>query len=428
MGDYPAKSPNPNINNTNFNKIGDWRWIFFPFWTGQVVSLVGSRVVQFALIWYLAQESGSAIVLSIAAMVGLAPEIVLGPIAGVYVDRWDRQVIMILADGIVALSSWFLAYLFWVDAVEIGVIYIILFIRSLGGSFHLPAVQASTSLLVPEEQLTRVNGLNQLANGMLTIAGPPLGALLLSLLPYFGILLVDVGSAIVAIGLLMFINVPLPEKQAKPETPQSVVREIKVGLKYVLGWRGLLILILVSMMTRFLLTPAYMLLPLLVSDYFGGTVGQLGLLEGILGAGMIVAGIVLSLWGGFERRILTIILGFSILGLGLILFGLAPADLFVIAIAGGLIIGVAVPLIDGPMMALLQATVKPDIQGRIFSLLGSLVALASPMGLLLAGPISDFIGIQIWFWLAGSVCILTGISLYFLPDITQFGQTQPSVE
>jgi DHA3 family macrolide efflux protein-like MFS transporter len=428
VGGYPTIRFNANPEENILRRGSDWRWRFFPFWIGQMVSLVGSRVVQFALIWYLAQESGSAIVLSVAALVGLVPEIILGPIAGAYVDRWDRQVIMILADGVVAFSSWILAYLFWVDAVEIGVIYIVLFVRSLGGSFHLPAVQASTSLLVPEKQLTRVNGLNQLANGLLTIAGPPLGALLLSILPYFGILLVDVGSAIVAIGLLMFINVPLPEKPSTPETPQSVVQEIKVGLRYVLGWRGLLILILVSMMTRFLLTPAYTLLPLLISEYFNGTAGQLGLLEGLLGVGMIVGGIVLSLWGGFKRRILTITLGFAILGLGLILFGIAPANLFVIALAGGLIVGVAVPLIDGPLMALFQATVKPDLQGRIFSLLGSLVALATPLGLMLAGPVSEYIGIQIWFWLAGSACILTGISLYFLPDITQLGPTNPTIE
>ena len=412
---------------STLRKGDEWQRNFFPLWIGQVLSLIGSRVVQFALIWYLAQTTGSASTLALAALVGLVPEILLGPIAGAYVDRWDRQLVMIVADGAVALASWGLAYLFWVDAVEIWIIYVILFIRAIGGSFHLPAMQASISLMVPEEQLTRVNGLNQIVNGALTIAGPALGAFILVLLPYYGVMLVDVATAILAIFLLMVVNVPLPDRGGPGEEQPSIWRDLREGMGYLLSWRGLMIIVGMAMLTRLLLTPAYTLLPLMVSGYFNGSAGQLGLLEGVLGLGMLAGGVVLTLWGGFKRRIYTTMAGFVVLGIGLLVLGMAPAGLFVVALAGVLVIGLAVPLVDGPMMAILQATVDPNIQGRVFSLMGSLVGLAAPVGLILAGPISDWLGIQTWFLLSGILCVIIGISLYFIPSVVHIEAQRPAL-
>jgi len=403
----------------SLRKKDNWQRNFFPLWIGQVLSLLGSRVVQFSLIWYMAQTTGSATALSLAALVGLVPEILLGPIAGAYVDRWDRQLVMIIADGAVALASWGLAYLFWIDAVEIWVIYIVLFIRSIGGSFHQSAEQASISLMVPESQLTRVNGLNQVVNGVLTIAGPALGAIILVLLPYYGVMLVDVATAILAISLLMVINVPLPDRDGSREEQPSLWLDLREGMTYIIRWRGLMIIVGMAMVTHLLLTPAYTLLPLMVSDFFNGSAGQLGLLEGFLGLGMLAGGIIISLWGGFKRRIYTTMSGFIILGMGLLVLGLAPADLFVIALAGVLVIGLAVPLVDAPMMAILQASVDPKIQGRVFSLMGSLLGLAAPIGLILGGPVSDWLGLQTWFLLSGIICVIIGISLFFIPSVVQ---------
>jgi DHA3 family macrolide efflux protein-like MFS transporter len=155
---------------------------FFTIWAGQAFSLVGSQVVQFALVWWLTQLTGSATVLATASLVALLPEIVLSPIAGAYVDRWNRRIVMIVADGLIALASLWLAYLFWIGATQVWHVYVILAIRAVGGSFHWPAMQASTSLMVPKEQLTRVAGLNQTLKGVLNIACPPLGALLLAIM------------------------------------------------------------------------------------------------------------------------------------------------------------------------------------------------------------------------------------------------------
>ena len=207
---------------------------FLIIWSGQAVSLLGSQLVQFALIWWLTQTTGSATVLATASLVGLVPQVVLGPFAGVLVDRWNRKIAMLAADGVVALATLLLAYLFWIDVAQIWHVFLILFVRSLGGAFHWPAMQSSTTLMVPEEQLTRMQGLNQTIQGGLNIASAPLGALLLTVLPLQGILFIDVITALFAIVPLLFVFVPQPlRKTAVSQT--TFWSDMKEGLRY--AWR-----------------------------------------------------------------------------------------------------------------------------------------------------------------------------------------------
>ncbi len=169
-----------------------WKAAFFTIWGGQALSLLGSQLVQFALIWYLTVLTRSATVLATAALVGILPNIFLGPFIGALVDRWNRRKVMLAADSLVALATMVLAVLFAFNLIEIWHIYLVLFLRALAGTFHNNAMSASTSLMVPVEILTRVQGLNQMLNGGLNIAAAPLGALLLELLPMQGILAIDV--------------------------------------------------------------------------------------------------------------------------------------------------------------------------------------------------------------------------------------------
>ncbi|MGD2077119.1 MAG: MFS transporter [Chloroflexota bacterium] len=421
--DYSSRSNDKRPNSGHGRLFGqrlwkDWRTNYFPMWFGQVFSLIGSRVVQFALIWYLTQETGSATVLVTATLVGLVPEIILSPLAGVFVDRWDRQMMMIVADGAVALASWLLALLFWFEAVEVWQIYLIMFVRSVCGSFHWPAFQASTSLMVPKEQLIRVNGLNQAVNGGLMILGAPLGALLLALLTTYGVMLVDVGTAVLAILPLIFVYVPLPRTGQDGDDKVGLFwSELLTGLRYVMGWRGLLAIIFMSMMIKAALTPAFSLLPLLVSDYFGGDAVQLGLLEAILGVGMLVGGLILSVWGGFRRRIYTSLAGVIAMGVSLLILGFAPAGLFILALISVFLIGLTASMVDGPIMAILQTTVDPEVQGRVFTVIGSLTAITSPLGLLIAGPVTDLIGLTTWYLVAGVICVALGTALFFVSDV-----------
>src|SRR6266508_6925953 len=170
------------MENTSQHETGKWAGRFFFIWSGQALSLFGSALVQFALIWWLTQKSGSATVLAIATLVGMLPQIVIGPFAGALVDRWNRRIIMMVADGTIATFSLLLAYLFATGAVQIWHVYAVMAVRALGGAFHFPAMSASTPLMVPKEQLTRISGLNQALQGINSLAAPPLGAFLISVI------------------------------------------------------------------------------------------------------------------------------------------------------------------------------------------------------------------------------------------------------
>ena len=398
----------------------NWKLSFFGIWTGQAFSLIGSRVVQFALVWWLTKLTGSATVLATATMAALIPEIVLAPLAGAYVDRWNRRMVMIVADGLVALASLWLAYLFWVEAAQVWHVYVIMLGRAVGGSFHWPAMQASTSLMVPEKHLTRVAGLNQTLNGALSIVGPPLGALLMEVLLLYGVMLVDVGTAMLAILPLFFAHVPQPRRDdmdVEGTEKPTVWTDMREGLRYILGWPGLVALIGLAMIVKIALTPAFSLLPLLVSEHFNGDAAQLSLLEAVSGVGILLGGLILSVWGGFRRKIYTMMLGVVILGLGFVALGFTPGGLFWMALVSIFVIGLMIPLVDGPIMAILQGTVTPEMQGRVFTLMGSLLWITSPFSLAIAGPVSDRFGLQVWYLTAGTLCGVAGLGGFFVPAI-----------
>ena len=396
----------------------NWKVPFFTIWTGQAFSLLGSKIAQFALIWWLTEQSGSATVLAMASLVGLIPEIVLGPLAGAYVDRWNRRIVMIVADTGIALASLWLAYLFWVDTIQIWHVYVILFLRSIGGSFHSTAMQASTSLLAPQEQLTRVAGMNQTLNGLLNIFGAPLGAYLMDLLPLHGVMMIDVGTAALAIAPLFFVHIPQPQRAAS-ETgspkEQSIWADMRDGLRYLWNWPGLVILTVSAMAFKIVLTPAFSLVPLLVKDHFGGDAAQLGLLQAVMGGGIVAGGLILSVWGGFRKKVYTMVLGISVFAVSFVVWGLIPGSQFWLAVASGVFLGLALPLIDGPLMAILQSSVAPEIQGRVFTLFGSLIWITSPLGLSMAGPISDWLGLQVWYLLSGVLAIGTVAVFVLIP-------------
>ncbi|MCA9962309.1 MAG: MFS transporter [Anaerolineales bacterium] len=392
---------------------------FFVIWSGQSVSLLGSQLVQFALIWWLTQTTGSATVLAMASLVGLVPQVVLGPFVGVLVDRWSRRYTMLLADSSVALATLVLAYLYWIDVAQIWHIFVILFIRALAGSFHWPAMQSSTSLMVPEEHLTRIQGLNQTMQGGLNIASAPLGALLLGIMPIQGILAIDVVTAVFAIVPLFFVPIPQPSKRAKdgdtavPQT--SFGTDLREGLRYAWSWPGMMLIMGMATLINLVLTPAFTLLPLLITNHFGGSAIQLGGIEATFGVGIVVGGLLLGTWGGFKRRILTTLTGLIGMGIATVLIGLAPANLFVVAIVGAFGVGAMQAIVNGPIQAIFQAAVEPEMQGRMFTLIGSLAAAMSPFGLIIAGPVADALGVRTWYIVGGCVTLLMGIVGFFIP-------------
>lgn len=396
-----------------------WAPRFFTIWTGQAFSLFGSQLVQFALVWWLAQKSGSATILAIATLVGMLPQIILGPFAGALVDRWNRRIIMILADSSIALFTLLLAWLFATGRVQIWHVYAIMALRALGTAFHFPAMSASTPLMVPETHLTRISGMNQTLQGLMALVAPPAGALLISVMPTQGVLFIDIGTAILAILPLLFLSIPQPERKPTDahEKKPSLLQDVREGIAYVRGWPGMVALLFMAVLLNFLLTPTGSLMPLLITKHFGKGALEFGLTDSAWGLGVIAGGILLGVWGGFKRKIITALIGITGIGAGVMIVGFAPSNGFWLALAAMLMIGVMNSMANGPLGALLQSIVRPDMQGRVMSLTHSASTAMTPIGLLIAGPVSDLIGIRSWYWIAGLISLLMGLAGFFIPAV-----------
>ena len=392
-----------------------WKPLFFTIWGGQVFSLLGSRIVQFALVWWLTKTTGSGTVLATATMVAIIPGVALGPFIGPLVDRWNRRYIMLIADSLIALATGLLAVLFALGIAEIWHIYVIMFARSIGGAFHWPSMQASTTLMVPEQHYSRIAGLNHSLLGVASILGPALGALLLELLPMQGVLAVDVVTAAIAVMPLLFIAIPQPMTGAKTRT--SFFHDMAEGFRFLVSWPGLLGLVIIAAFLNFLFAPAGSLIPLLVTNHFGGGAFHLAGLQMATGLGVIGGGLLLTAWGGFKRRMATAFFGIIFLGGGSVLLGLTPPTMFALAIFATLISGIMQPIANGSIMAALQASTPPDLQGRLFSLIGSTSGAMAPLGLAIAGPLSDRFGANTWFLVGGIAAILLGAFAFFIPAI-----------
>lgn len=404
------------------NKIADnqpaqkWAAPFFTIWTGQAISLLGSQMVQFALIWWLTKTTESAIVLTTATLVGMLPSVVLGPFVGALVDRWNRRRILLIADSSIALVTLALAYLFLMGWAQVWMVYVALFLRALGGGFHGPAMTASTSLMVPDEQLTRIQGINQSLYAGLNIISAPLGALLLETISVEGVLGVDVVSALFAVVPLFFIAIPQPENNRisqKESLVAGVWEDFLEGLKYVMRWSGLRFIILMALAINMVIAPAFSLLPLLVKGHFNGGALQLGWFNSAFGVGAVVGGVALSIWGGFKKKILTSQMGLMGLAVGLLVVGFTPSQLMWVGITGILIMGAFLPITNGPINAVLQSAVDPSMQGRVFTLVQSLAGAMSPLGLIIAGPLSEYLNIQIWYIVGGIVTLSFGVGGLF---------------
>lgn len=407
----------------------NWAVSFFTIWIGQALSLVGSGVAGFALVWWLARQTNSATVLATATLVSMLPGVFLGPFTGALVDRWNRRWVMIVADTIIAFFSAWLAFLFWIHALQIWHVYAIMFVRALGGAFHWPAMQASTSLMVPKEQLSRVAGMNQALHGILNIITPPLGAFLMEVMPLYAIMAIDVVTAVLAVGPLFFVHVPQPERRKVEKGGQpSLWNDVKEGFVYIWHWRGVFWVLVMATILNLLVNPGFSLMPILVRNHFHGEALQLGWMNSAWGLGVVLGGVTLSVWGGFRRKIYTSLLGLFGMGMGILVLGFAPTTAFWLGLVGMLLAGFMNPIVNGPFFAILQAVVAPEIQGRVFMVVGSMSAAASPLGMAIAGPVADWLGVQVWFVVGGITTFLMGIGMLFIPTVMHLEDHRASVQ
>ena len=405
---------------------------FFILWSSQAASLFGSAVVQFALAWYLTRETGSATVLATALMVAMIPQIVLGPFVGPLVDRWDRKKLMIFADLFTALLTLVLVVLFYTDTIQIWHIYVIMAGRAVGDTFQQPALGASIPMIVPEEHLVRANGLFQMLQSAIRITAPIAGAFLMETLPMQGVLSVDIITAIIAIACLIPLAIPQP-----PRTTLAVKAnyfgDMKQGFSYIWSRRGLVMLIGMVALLIFFVAPASSLIPVLVNEHLEGDVVKLGWLGSASGIGGIAGGLALGMWGGFKKRMWTALLGCLIMipcsvGLGLT----SPTIFYTTTVPAMMFMGVGMALVNAPLTAIMNAVIAKDMQGRVFSLYGSIVTAMIPLGLVIGGPVADALGIRsLYFIASGAWLIILPLAMFSKPlmDLeNQKAEDKPAVE
>ena len=282
-------------------------------------------------------------------------------------------------------------------------------------------------MIVPEKDLTRAAGLNQMLQGIISIAGPPAGAFLFGILPIQGVLTVDIITALIAIFCLIPMSIPNPQPAAgKPKT--SIFAEMLDSFRYIWKWKGLTALIGLSAIISLCIAPAITLLPIMVNQSLAGDVLKLGWLEAAFGVGIIAGGLLLGVWPGFKKRIITSLTGVILCGLAAFMMGFISRGWFQVGLVSSFAVGFGMSFANGPIMAVLQATVEKNIQGRIFSLMGSISSAIVPLGLVIAGPTSDAIGIGPVFYICGIVIALTGVVFFFSPSLMNIeNQMKPAV-
>jgi DHA3 family macrolide efflux protein-like MFS transporter len=331
--------------------------------------------------------------------------------------------------GTIALFTAALAYLYWRGIVEPWHIYAILGLRALGTAFHDPTMTASTSLLVPVEHLTRIAGIDETRQAITEITGPALGALLVTLLPIQGVLAIDIVTALVAIVPLLLIDVPQPDRAAARDGGwRAVAQDTRAGFHYLWNWRSLFIMLVTIALVPFVNMPAWSLIPLLVRDHFGGGPAEWGWFSIARNVGSVAGGILMSTWGGFRRRIVTMVCGLVILGLVNLVRGVVPASAYWLFLLAALVSGPPATMFFATLKALLQSTVPPEMQGRVFSTQNSLFWAMGPLGLAILGPLGDVIGAQTLFLLSGVIFLLVALTWALVPGVRQIEDGPPQAQ
>lgn len=402
-------------------EISNWKQKFFTIWTGQAVSLITSAILQMTIIFYLTEKTQSAVVLSMASLIGFLPYAVLGPAIGVLVDRYDRKMIMICADLIIALAGGILAVIAIYMELPVWMVMVVLFIRSVGTAFHSPALSAVTPLLVPEEELTKCAGYSQSLQSISYILSPAAAAFLYSVWELNAIIAIDVVGAVIACIAVALVHIPKVNIEQE-SLKRNFIEEMRQGIFVLKENKGLFALLLIGTLYMLVYMPINALYPLISMEHFAGTPMHISITEIAYASGMLTGGLLLGLFGGYKKRITLITASILMMGVSLTISGLLPSNGFIFFVLCCGIMGLSVPFYSGVQTALFQEKIKPEYLGRVFSLTGSIISLAMPVGLILSGAFADRIGVSHWFLLSGILIIGISVLCPLVPVIRKLEQ------
>ena len=423
-GDVEDKDTVENKETNTFRQ-----YIFFL--GGQLFSRLGSIVVQFVLVLWIAFETQDELLLGLASVAGFGPFLILGPIAGVLVDRLNRKAIIIISDAGIALTTLAAIYLFYTNTINLVWYFLIIVIRGIGDVFHYTTTNALMPTMVPQKHLSRMNGVSYLANGAISVIGPAMAGGLIALfneigrldnVAYADLLWIDIITFAIALIPLLIITIPKVATTIDKGEKISFFKDFNEGLKVIGGIKGMIPLLIMFMFVNFFITPLGTLMPLFINKTHGGFEAEYAIVTAFLQAGMLLGGLVMTFFKGFRRKglssYISILWVFGII-CTLILIPTDLAGRFWI-IGAILFMGtIVLPLINVSMITAIQMIVPQESLGRASSVLGTISSAITPIAMLLAGVIGKFVDIP-WVYLGSSVLgILTSSILWFLTKAPQ---------
>jgi len=395
----------------NRSTLSNWKRNTVIFLGSQTITLLGSSLVQYAIMWYITLNTQSGLMMTIYILCGFLPTFLLSPFAGVWADRYNRKMLIILSDLSIALATLLLAIVLFIGYHAFWLLFLIAAIRAVGGGIQTPAIAAILPQFVPKEHLTKVNGANSSIQSMIMLISPMIAAVLYTFANLEVILLVDVVTAFIACSILLFFfHIPVHQK-AREKQEIGYFADLKEGFRFIGKHMFLKPFFIFLAIAFILVAPVSFLTPIQVARKFGEEVWRLTGIEIAFSIGMLLGGAIIAVWGGFKNRIHTICLSVLITGTCIFSLGIIP-NFFIYCIFMG-IIGIAMPILNTPATVLLQEKVAPDFLGRVFGVMGMISTSMMPLGMLIFGPIADYIEIE---WLL----VATGLS-YFLMGLLLSG-------
>ena len=389
-----------------------WKKRVAIFLTGQTISTFGSFLVQYAILWHLTLTTKSGGVLALAAIFGFLPQAIVSIFAGVWADRVNRKTMIIIADSMIALTTLGLALLMLSGVDDLWLIFAVMAARSIGAGFQMPAISALIPQIVPSDQLMRVNGINSSIQSSLSLLAPVAAAGVYATMSLTAILFIDVITAVIGVLLLSTIVVPTLARVSSDEKP-SYFGDLRDGVQYIFGNHLVRWVMVIFGLVFLLIVAPSNLSPLMVVRTFGSEVWMLTVLELAFGVGMVLGGVLMASIGAKADRIKTII-GSSIL-FGVLAVGLGFTTNLILYYFLFFIVGLAVPAFSTSAMTLLQETVEPERQGRVFGFVGIVMSVAMPLGMAVLGPLADIVSVELLLIVTGAATVLIAVVAVLLP-------------
>ncbi|MHA1915697.1 MAG: MFS transporter [Promethearchaeota archaeon] len=387
------------------------------FWGGQLVSLLGSSIIQFVIIWWIAEGTGSPIIVSVAFFLGSLPMVIVPLIIGVFIDRWNRKLTIAITDSLQAFFTFLLILFFITDAANIWLVMGINFLRGVCQSIHFPTVNAIIPLMIPKKHLSRMNGINYLFTGIIRVIGPIVAGFLLLIFDIQQILWVDVVTFFIAIIPLFLIKIPSIVGKSIQSDKKSYFKDFKSGLTILKTVKALMILIMFISVINLLNMPFTTQMSLYIIINHSGGEQNYAMVAAFLQGGIVIGAIIALSKKNWKHKELIILYSVVIGVAGYSLTALAPEGNFLMIGFGALIHASMIPIANTMFLTILQTSVPPETQGRVFSIVASIAAAVTPLGMLISGPLAVVFGIRLLFIISLCFQLVTLVLTWFLTSL-----------